>query len=1053
MKKAKVLKIILRLVAALVVIVLLLVVAVWLIFIYDKPLVTKFVEKQVNKQPGLSLKLGRLEYKLFPLEFFVPQASFSLETEYLKINGKIEGFRATGDLKKLYKSQKPAFSEINLANASINIVQKGISPEPVDFKTLIPLISDYLSYAQTTTVRASFLNISLIGLEITLKDIALNIAGAEAEKSFAVSFSSAKTEVNSSDKSLMASGLLRIGGYLLLDQTAAASLRVSWLEPEVYAAGLKEPFHHSVIKFKFDGIWETATGKINVSRFSIDLPELIEADGVLSANINDFSLNTFVVSKINDVEKLAQLVISYLPEDFRNTRLGGTLTSEARISSSRDGLIFEAGADFSRGRFSTSYADIPLAGNVEANFQARGSPTDFDTSGKISGTLNEVAVENFRLGPTSFNVQFDATPAKARFSRLNCRTENIILSLDEGKNISFDQAELNGRGSFDFNRNSGEIGELTFRLPLLPELKSSGWFSLSGKSSGVLNVAARGIEIVAIKPYLEPFIPPEYKDWNFDAKVDLAFQVKKTLSSSDLMEFSVTADLSEVAFNDPEFTVASEQLNPQLKLSGSFDHLRQGLLFNSRLTISQGESLFKRFYVDWAKNPITVDSKGQIMLEAGELENMQARIAMPGTGELNIKAAAHLKPDLTLASTASFTFESGSLLSFYSMAGAKQEKPLKLSGNIAGNFDISKNKEVLAASGKLFLNKIGMENVQSQMIAGDVMGEIPVKLAIRTFEKGTYDRAGQAYSDEENSEKGFIRIGQFSSPFLSLKDLTVTLLAGTNSYAFDPLALDLYGGRFELGRTTLSINPEKADFSGRSNLRLNGLDLAQLPASSSQFRISGQADIDFPSLNYSRDKIEIDGSGELQVFGGKVRLSNFLVLRPFSEDRLISLDIDLEDLDLKKVTDEIPFGEVTGILRGEIRGLTFSYGQPASFVLKLESVPRKGVPQTFSLKAVDNLTILSSGEQASMGTGQFWMRFIRGFRYEKLGLLSTLHNDTFTLNGTIKEGGVEYLVKKPAFFGINVINRMPDKKISFKEMMNRLSRVGRSEMSSGKKGG
>jgi hypothetical protein len=80
-----------------------------------------------------------------------------------------------------------------------------------------------------------------------------------------------------------------------------------------------------------------------------------------------------------------------------------------------------------------------------------------------------------------------------------------------------------------------------------------------------------------------------------------------------------------------------------------------------------------------------------------------------------------------------------------------------------------------------------------------------------------------------------------------------------------------------------------------------------------------------------------------------------------------------------------------------------------------------------------------------MGSNQFWMRFIRSFHYEKLGIVSTLKNDIFTLNGTIKENGIEYLVKKPTFFGINVINRMPDKKISFKEMVNRLSRVGQSD--------
>ena len=206
---------------------------------------------------------------------------------------------------------------------------------------------------------------------------------------------------------------------------------------------------------------------------------------------------------------------------------------------------------------------------------------------------------------------------------------------------------------------------------------------------------------------------------------------------------------------------------------------------------------------------------------------------------------------------------------------------------------------------------------------------------------------------------------------------------------------------------------------------------------------------DFPRLEIGSRDIAVSGRGEADVFGGKVVLRDLAVAEPFSPGRSISLNVDLLDLDMKKLTDEVPFGEVTGIVRGEIRGLVLSYGQPARFDFRIESVPRKGVSQTFSLKAVDNLTVLSSGQTASAGTGPFWMRFVRGFRYARLGIVSTLRNDTFTLNGTIHEGGVEYLVKKPALFGINVVNRMPDKKISFKEMTGRLKRVGQSEKPEG----
>jgi hypothetical protein len=275
--------------------------------------------------------------------------------------------------------------------------------------------------------------------------------------------------------------------------------------------------------------------------------------------------------------------------------------------------------------------------------------------------------------------------------------------------------------------------------------------------------------------------------------------------------------------------------------------------------------------------------------------------------------------------------------------------------------------------------------------------------------------------------------------------VAVSLRSGTNAFAIEPLSLELYGGRLELGRTAFRFDPLSGSFQGTGSLALRDVDVSRFPIGSPQFKLTGKVRAEFPLLDISSKEIAVSGRGEADVFGGKIVLRDLSVSNPFAPGRAISLNVDLVDLDLKKLTDEVPFGEVTGIVRGEVRNLVITYKQPERFDFRIESVRRKGVPQTFSLKAVDNLTVLSSGERASGGTSQFWMRFIRGFRYEKLGIVSTLRNDTFTLNGTIHEGGVEYLVKKPALFGISVVNREPEKRISFKEMTSRLKRVGQSE--------
>ena len=320
-----------------------------------------------------------------------------------------------------------------------------------------------------------------------------------------------------------------------------------------------------------------------------------------------------------------------------------------------------------------------------------------------------------------------------------------------------------------------------------------------------------------------------------------------------------------------------------------------------------------------------------------------------------------------------------------------------------------------------------------------ISGDIPVH-----YESGKAGaRPGDA--DAPLPEAGFLLVGEFQNPFLTLKTIDISLRSGVNALGVEPLSLDLFGGRLELGRTIFRFDPASGTFRGLGSLALRDIDIARFPIASPQFKLTGKIQADFPRLDIGTDMIGVSGRGEANVFGGKIVLRDLAVTNPFVPGRSISLNIDLVDLDLKKLTDEVPFGEVTGIVRGEVRDLVITYGQPERFDFRLESVPRKGVAQTFSLKAVDNLTVLSSGQQASGGTSGFWMSLIRGFRYQKLGIVSTLRNDTFTLNGTIHEGGVEYLVKKPALFGISVINREPNKVISFKEMTGRLKRVGQSE--------
>ncbi len=461
-----------------------------------------------------------------------------------------------------------------------------------------------------------------------------------------------------------------------------------------------------------------------------------------------------------------------------------------------------------------------------------------------------------------------------------------------------------------------------------------------------------------------------------------------------------------------------------------------GLSFSASLDIGHGESLWKSVYIAWDKHPLRLTAAGRYETASGAIDGLTARILLPEVGSIDVTGSAKIGPTPALDLATEARLSLGPLYSLYTQAGVSEEARMKLEGTLGATLSVRKTGDTLSVGGRVKLAGMNVERPLAKSFLLGITADLPI-----LYDSGA---AAPAAPVSPLPEEGRIHIGEFQNPFLALKPVDISVRAGANALAIEPLSLELFGGRLELGATTFRLDPASGSFHGVGSLALRDIDVSKFPIQSPQFKLTGKVQADFPKLDIGSDKIAIVGRGEASIFGGKVVLRDLAVSEPFTPGRSISLDVDLVDLDMKKLTDEVPFGEVTGIVNGEIRGLVISYGQPERFNFRLESVPRKGVPQTFSLKAVDNLTVISSGQQASGGTSRFWMSFIRGFRYRKLGIVSTLRNDTFTLNGTIHEGGTEYLVKKPALFGISVVNRDPSKSISFKEMTSRLKRVGQS---------
>ncbi len=195
-------------------------------------------------------------------------------------------------------------------------------------------------------------------------------------------------------------------------------------------------------------------------------------------------------------------------------------------------------------------------------------------------------------------------------------------------------------------------------------------------------------------------------------------------------------------------------------------------------------------------------------------------------------------------------------------------------------------------------------------------------------------------------------------------------------------------------------------------------------------------------LQFTASSREVRTKGRIQgtLFGGRVRIENIGCKRPLEASRLTSANMHVHGLDLEPLSTGLGVGRITGRLNIDVQRLGLAYGQPVRFHMRAESVPEPEESRRISLQAINSLSIIGTGQGLSGLGVSLYAGFFEQFPYKRIGLSCVLANDVFSLNGLIREDGVEYIVRR-GWTGINVVNTNANNMIAFSDMLKRLERV------------
>lgn len=297
------------------------------------------------------------------------------------------------------------------------------------------------------------------------------------------------------------------------------------------------------------------------------------------------------------------------------------------------------------------------------------------------------------------------------------------------------------------------------------------------------------------------------------------------------------------------------------------------------------------------------------------------------------------------------------------------------------------------------------------------------------------------WNSPQEEQEGTISIRDISWDKRSFKDIDLHPLFSLNRFRIkDPISLKIWGGKVSLANIRgEDIASQEASFY--ASIRIKGLNLENI-FEGSGFLLPGILDGEILHMRYKMDRLDLDGSLDAEVLGGIVSASGLYMENPFNTARRFGGNIFWEGIQLEHLTQKIPIGKMSGVIRGFLTGLVIEYGQPSKFLFEVETVKRKGIKQKISVDAIKNLSLIgtgSSGVRTVLNSGL--NRFFSYYPYSKIGLQCKLENDLFTLRGLIRKGGQEFLIRKGLFRGIDMVNQNPNNIIRFKDMKERINRI------------
>ncbi len=733
-----------------------------------------------------------------------------------------------------------------------------------------------------------------------------------------------------------------------------------------------------------------------------------------------------VDARLSKPGELVELFSFLIPEGLRGFCMDGDIRILAEWADDPPRMSAELNCDGARIFRSSDGLDVRFTGNVRWT-RALSEDGEFDF--RVDGR-GDFQWRDIRLAGTRISGNWRREGGETRLERMRLQIEPERVTF-KGKPFPLERVDLDT----DFQRlenGAVRVRRLIFSEKQLGEIQ--GAFVVHPRtleeSSGSLR--AENLALGRVLRWIAAITGWELGGVEVSGRGDLAVRLMPDRNSRKL---SASLRWKDLAFSSADGNLMAEGAQGEISASLGPGTDRP---FAIEAKSYRGQLLAGTVFLDLANAPFSFRGAGNLSAQSS-MEDFSAELSFEKLIRLNLSRASCGRTPEGLRYSGDLSIKNPDLPKLLDLL-VKQPMAISRPGvselEVGGDLELGcrfqGTPESLRIVGRLDLSNLNASYPASEFSARNLQLELPFH----------YVFGG---SPDEPPELPPERWGRLACDELSVGSqirmpLRLSVAMVPNLFLVkEDLDLPVMGGKVILSHMVVK-EPLSKGYEASMAARIESLDLARFGSAS--FPLEGTLNGDFPATSLSAKKLQALGRVSGRVFGGELTARNFEIARPLSQGRVLGVEeARLRLADLERMTQALQVGKVLGRVDAQLQGFQMAYGQPAAFQLKVESVPVDDVPRKISLEAVNSISVVGTGSGIGNAGVNIFASFFDEFRYQSIGISCSLKNDVFRVRGLIHDGGVEYLVKRPPLFGINVINRNPDNRISFSDMMERIRRI------------